>query len=123
MKRYITGIIAIVIAISAVAFTNVPTSQSHFTNIRFEFNNAPGGEAQPSNWTYAPTASCNKIDHEACVIEVPDDVVTQVGSSFVIDPNKLDANYGYSTLPMVSDNDGTRPDPLEDVYLKIENKN
>jgi hypothetical protein len=123
MIRYITSILAVIIAAGAVAFTSVPNSKTHFTNVRFEFNNATGGESQPSNWTYAPSASCSSVDHEACVIEVPDQVVSQAGSTFVIDPNKLNANYGFTTLPMVSDANGTRPDPSEDVYLSIENKN
>jgi len=122
MKRYITGILAVIIAVSAFAFTNVPSVKKPLTNVRFQFNNSTGGESQPSNWAYAPSASCSSVDHEACVIEVPDQVVTQVGSSFIIDPNKLNSNYGYTTLPMVSDANGTRPDPSEDVYSSIENK-
>lgn len=123
MKRYLTSILAVIIAVGAVAFTNVPNSQNDLTSVRFQFNNSTGGESQPSNWTYAPSASCSSVDHEACVIEVPDQVVTQVGSTFVIDPNKLNANYGFTTLPMVSDANGTRPDPAEVVYTSIENKN
>ncbi len=123
MIRYITSILAVIIAAGAVAFTNAPNSQNQFTSVRFQFNNSLGGETQPSNWTYAPSASCSSVDHEACVIEVPDAVVTQAGSTFVIDPNKLNANYGFTTLPMVSDANGTRPDPSESVYLSIENKN
>lgn len=123
MKRYISGLIAVVIAIGMAAFTSEkPSSDKSLASVRFQFNNTSLGESQPSNWIYAPSALCAG-QNQACVIEVPDQVVTQVGSSFVIDANKLNATYGFSTLPMVSDANGTRPDPSEAVYTNIDNKN
>lgn len=123
MKRYISGIIAVVIAIGAFAFTNVPTVKNPLANVRFQFDGTPLGESSPANWDYAPSASCGQHTNNACVIEVSSDVVTAAGSSFVIDPNKLNTKYGITSLPMTTDADGTRPTAGQAVYLAIDNKN
>ena len=123
MKRYITGIIAVVIAAAAFAFTNVPAAKSPLTNVRFQFDGTNSGESSPANWDYAPSASCGQHSNKACVIEVSSDVVTAAGSSFVIDPTKLNTKYGISSLPMTTDANGTRPTAGQPVYLAIDNKN
>lgn len=123
MKRYITGIIAVVIAIGAFAFTNAPTVKKPLTNVRFQFDGTPSGESSPANWDYAPSASCGHLLNNACVIEVSSDVVTAAGSTFVIDPTKLNTKYGITSLPMTTDANGTRPTAGQAVYLAIDNKN
>jgi hypothetical protein len=119
MKKYITGIIAIVIAVGAFAFTNVSTVKRPLTNVRFQFDGTPGGESSPANWDYAPSASCGQHSNKACVIEVSSDVVTDNA----IDPDKLEDKYGTATLPMTTDANGTRPTPGQPEYLLIDNKN
>lgn len=118
MKRYISGIAAVVIAISALAFTN-STTENSIASVRFQFNGTPAGESSPANWDYAPSASCGHLSKRACVIEVSSDVVTDN----TIDPAKLEDEYGITTLPMTTDVNGTRPTPGQSVYLDIDNRN
>lgn len=122
MKRYLIGIFAVIIAVGAAAFTNPSSIKNPLTNVRFQFDNTASGESSPANWDYAPSASCGNHTHKACVIEVSSDVVTAAGSSFVIDPSKLNTKYGISSLPMTTDANGTRPTAGQPVYLTIDNK-
>ena len=121
MKRYITSILAIILAVGFAAFTTAKKSPP--TNVRFQFDNTASGESNPANWDYAPTATCLHLTNKACVIEVSSDVVTPDGSSFVIDATKLNAIYHISSLPMTTDANGTRPTSGQPVYLAIDNKN
>jgi len=119
MKRYITGIIAVVIAVAAFAFTYVPTAKSPLTNVRFQFDGTASGESSPANWDYAPSASCGHLSNKACVIEVSSDIVT----NNAIDQDKLQDKYNITLLPMTTDANGTRPTAGQPVYLAIDNKN
>jgi hypothetical protein len=119
MKRYISGIIAVVIAVGAFAFTNIPTVKKPLTNVRFQFDGTTSGESSPANWDYAPSASCGQHSNKACVIEVSSDIVT----NNAIDPDKLEDKYNLTSLPMTTDANGTRPTAGAAVYLAIDNKN
>ena len=72
MTRYLTGILAVVIAIGAVAFT---TPSKHFTMVTFTYTPPTSGDySQPSvqdkdNWDPAPT-SCQTGSQRACTLEV-----------------------------------------------------
>jgi hypothetical protein len=121
MKRYITSMLAIILAVGFAAFTTAKKSPP--TNVRFQFDNTASGESSPANWDYAPSATCANSLNNACVIEVSSDVVTPAGASFVIDPTKLQSKYGSSTLPMTTDGHGTHPTSGQAVYLLIDNKN
>lgn len=71
MKRYITGIVAVVVAVSTVAFT-LP---KNYDNVIFTYEGSDYLDASvkaPANWAYSPTHSmtCNGTNVRACEIEV-----------------------------------------------------
>jgi hypothetical protein len=72
MKRYITGIIAMVIAISAVAFTkeNKKYDTQFFTYTGTDYKEA--SVQTPGNWTHVSSHDplCNGTNVRACEIEV-----------------------------------------------------
>jgi len=72
MKRYVSGIAALIIAISAVAFT-LPAQ--NLNNVTFEYN-PPGGTdysqlsvENTSNWSVG-APSCSDDDDKACTLQV-----------------------------------------------------
>ena len=90
MKRYLTGIAAVIIAISAAAFTK---PAKNLNNVTFEYN-PPGGTdysqssvQNKSNWSLGDP-SCNDDLIKACTLEVSSDNTTagqtQLGSSVTI---------------------------------------
>lgn len=104
MKRYITGILAAIIAISAVAFT--PPSNSRDMVIFTYTPPSPGDYSQSSvqnkdNW--APgTETCSEDDVRACSVEVSSSNTTaggtKLGSSVSINATEgtLSGNYYVS---------------------------
>ena len=73
MKKYITGIFAVVIAVSAVAFT---LPKNNYTTKFFTFSGADYKDAtvkSPGSWTFSGTshdAGCPGTNVRACEIEV-----------------------------------------------------
>lgn len=125
IKNYAMALAAIVIAATSATLMSfgkkdikTVTKQS---TVRFQFNNTLGAEANPSNWDYAPSASCGYQSNKACVIEVSSDVVSTIGGVLKIDPAKLNTHFSTTTLPMTTDANGTRPTPGP-IYEDIDNK-
>ena len=90
MKRYLTGVIAVIIAIGAVAFTS---PARNLTNVTFMYN-APSGTdysqasvQNKANWSLG-TPTCSADQDRACSLQVPSDKTTaggtQLGSSVTI---------------------------------------
>jgi len=110
MKRYLTGILAVIIAISAVAFTR---PAKNLDMVTFIYNPPTTGDySQPSvqnkaNWS-AGTASCSGDLSKACSLQVPDNETTsggtQLASGVTITATKdpHSANYYVSGGTFVS---------------------
>jgi hypothetical protein len=88
MKRYVSGLLAIVIAVGALAFT----FPGKLATANFRFNGDPELEADVENVTnkwveFAGTITCTGDNQEACtVLNVPDQYYQNIGGV-----NKLNA--------------------------------
>lgn len=78
MKGYISGLFAVIIAISLAAFTQPDSPKSNLADYFFEFDIANHTPTQanvenPSNWVQVnDLIGCNNLDQMACKIKVPE---------------------------------------------------
>lgn len=102
MKRYILGLLAVVIAVSSVAF-KAPAKKT--ATKLFAYSGANYQEANvenPANWTYIGSANpnCSVSNIKACEIEVNDALVNPdntLPSSFSIIATASSTNVFYVT--------------------------
>ena len=88
MRRYISGIIAIVIATGAVAFTKHENKVRPYSSSFYFTGNplTPGDVADESQWSLTPPAGteCGGTQNKACMIVVDDDQTEVVDGKTVL---------------------------------------
>ncbi len=87
MKRYIFGLMAIVVAVTSVAFTN-PVKKNKPLSYTFYFTGnplTPGDVEDESKWSLtSPGNECAGAENKACRIVVDDDQTEMVNSVRVL---------------------------------------
>jgi len=119
MKKYLVGLSAIIIAIASVAFT-APVKKTT-SDVRFKF--VGSDPTAPLDWEFNDGSfSCSQT-LDACVIEVPESVVSGSGDRQYIDESKLNTLISQTTLPMTSSSGHTRPNTAyaASLYHLIQN--
>lgn len=115
-RKYGLGLVAIIFAIGALAFTE-PTHNAGkpLATYFFEYTGAPGNEQNPSLWQYLPSGqpACGKTN-DGCLIEVKDNYTVPSGSTRVLN---------VSAVPVVISGSHKNPDVSSDMIVNASNRN
>jgi hypothetical protein len=115
-KKYGLGLLVIVLAVGAVAFTE-PTHKSGKppTTYFFEYVGSPGNEQTPSLWQYLPSGqpACGKTN-DGCLIEVKDTYTMSNGGTRILN---------VSNVPVVISGTHKNPDVSSEMIVNASNRN